>query len=151
MVKEAAEKVTLIHAKWKVAQDRQNNYAYVWRMDLKFRVGDRVYFKVSTTKGVAQFKTSNKLKLWYIGPFEIFERVRALAYRLALSTNLSSMHNMFHVSTLKKFVQDQSHINQNVTNLEIQHDVAYVEKLVKILCSEDKVLRRKIILLVEVL
>lgn len=62
MVKEAAEKVTLIHAKWKAAQDRQNNYAYVWRMDLKFRVGDRVYFKVSTTKGVAQFKTSNKLK-----------------------------------------------------------------------------------------
>lgn len=151
MFKEAVEKVKLIQAKWKATQDHQNNYAYVWRMDLKYRVGDRVYFKVSPTKGVAQFKTSNKLKPWYIGLFEIFERVRALAYRLALSTNLSSVHNMFHVSTLKKFVQDQSHIIQNVTDLEIQHDVPYVEKPMKILCSEDKVLRRKIILLVEVL
>lgn len=61
------------------------------------------------------------------------------------------MHNVFHVSTLKKYVQDQSHIIQNVTDLEIQHDILYVEKIVKILCREDKVLRRKTILLVEVL
>lgn len=60
------------------------------------------------------------------------------------------MHNVFHVSLFKKYAQDEGHIIQNFTNLEIQHAL-YVEKLVKILVREEKLLRKKIIPLVNVL
>ena len=73
-----------------------------------------------------------------------------MAYKLTLSPKLSSVHDVFHVSMLKKYISDPSHI-LNQKRIEIYEDLTYEEKLVKILDREEKVLRNKVIPLVKVL
>lgn len=97
------------------------------------------------------FRIVGKLKLRYVKPFEILERVVVLAYHFVLPPNLSGVHNVFYVSMLKKYVCNEGHIIKNFTQLEIQHDALHVEKLIKILGREEKVSRRKIIHLEQVL
>ena len=65
-------------------------------------MGDYVYLKVSPMKGVTRFGVKGKLAPRYIGPFPIMERCGKLAYRLRLPEQLSSVHNVFHVSQLRK-------------------------------------------------
>lgn len=71
-------------------------------MDLEFEVGDYVFLKVAPTRGVLRFGKNGKLSPRFIGPFKILERVRPVAYRLALPPNLSVVHNVFHVYMLWK-------------------------------------------------
>ena len=63
-------------------------------------------------KGVMRFGKKGKLAPRYIGPFEILERVGMVAYLLALPLNLSQVHPVFHVSMLKKYILDPSHVLQ---------------------------------------
>jgi hypothetical protein len=84
------------------AQARQKNYVDKRRQPLVFQVSDHVYLKVSPMKGVNHFGVKGKLAPRYIGPFLILERYRPLAYRLQLPETLSAVHNVFHVSQLKK-------------------------------------------------
>ena len=86
----------------------------------------------------------------YIGPFKIIERIGKLAYKLAFSPELSSAHNMFHVSMLKKCVLDPSYVLTQEP-IEIHEDLTNEEKPVKILVRQDKMLRNKVIPLVKVL
>jgi hypothetical protein len=72
---------------------------------LVFQVNDHVYLKVSPMKGVNHFGLKGKLAPWYIGPFLILERYEPVAYRLQLPEILSVVHNVFHVSQLKKCLQ----------------------------------------------
>ena len=148
---EATEKVNSIRQKIKASQDRQKSYADVRRKDLEFEVGDSVYLKVSPTKGTVRFGFSGKLKPRYIGPFDIIARVGDRAYELALPPNMDKIHNVFHVSMLKKYVRDESHIIPNFGELNVQPDTTYEEKPIRILDTRDKVLRRKTIRLVKVL
>ncbi|GJS21934.1 putative reverse transcriptase domain-containing protein [Tanacetum coccineum] len=64
----------------------------------------KYYFKVSPWKGVVRFGKKGKLAPRYVGPFEIVERVGPVAYRLKLPQELSCVHDMFHVSNLKKYL-----------------------------------------------
>ena len=61
-------------------------------------------------RGVIRFGKRGKLSLRYIGPFEVLKRVGTIAYRLALSPSLSSVHEVFHVSMLQKYTPDPTHI-----------------------------------------
>ena len=88
--------------------------------------------KISRTRGVMRFGKSGKLSPRYVGPFEILKRVGEVAYQLALPPTLTSTHDVFHVSMLKKYVSDASH-NIDYADLEIREDMSYVEVLVKIL------------------
>ena len=151
MVREAAEKVQLIQQRLKAAQDRQKSYADTRRRDLEFQVGEFVYLKTSPRKGVIRFKTSGKLMPRFIGPFPILDRVENCAYRLALPPSLDGVHNVFHVSLLKKYVRDENHIITNFAVLELQSDLTYEEKPIRILARETKTLRNKEIPLVKVL
>ena len=151
MVREAAEKVQLIQQRLKAAQDRQKSYADTRRKDLEFQVGEFVYLKTSPKKGVIRFRTSGKLKPRFIGPFPILDRIGSCAYRLALPPSLDGVHNVFHVSMLKKYVRDENHIITNVADLELQSDLTYEEKPIRILARETKTLRSKEIPLVKVL
>ena len=63
-------------------------------------------------KGVMRFGKEEKLALRHIGPFEILERVGMVAYRLALPPNMSQMHPVFHISMLRKYISDPSHVLQ---------------------------------------
>ncbi|XP_050136138.1 uncharacterized protein LOC126611844 [Malus sylvestris] len=110
-------------------------------------MGDFVFLKLSPWKGVIHFGKRRKLSPRYVGPYQIIERICAVAYRLELPSELSLIHNVFHVSMLRKYVPDPSHIIQ-LEPLEVNLDASYVEEPVAILERQDKVLRNKVIPLV---
>ena len=78
--------------------------------DLEFEVEDRVFLKLSPWKGVVRFGKRGKLNPRYIGPFEIVERIGLVAYRLDLPEEFSLVHNVFHISMLRKYIPDPSHV-----------------------------------------
>jgi hypothetical protein len=86
----------------RVAQIRQNSYADNRRRPLEFEEGDHVYLKMSPLRGMRRFKVQGNLSPRFIGPFRVFRRVGEMAYQLELPDNLSDVHNVFHVSQLKK-------------------------------------------------
>ncbi|GJU89127.1 putative reverse transcriptase domain-containing protein [Tanacetum coccineum] len=106
LVQEMTDKVVLIKENLKTVRDRQKSYAYNRRKPLEFEVGDQVLLKVSPWKGVIRFGKKGKLAPRYVRPFEILERVGPVDYRLRLPEELSSVHDTFHVSNLKKCLAD---------------------------------------------
>ena len=80
------------------------------RRPLEFEVGDHVFLKVMPKKGVVRFGKRGKLSPRFFGPFEIVERVNAVAYRLALPPSISSVHEVLHVSMLRKYSPDPAHV-----------------------------------------
>ncbi|KAL5580094.1 hypothetical protein UlMin_012536 [Ulmus minor] len=149
-VEDTTQAVKKIQTRMKSAQSRQKSYADKRRRPLEFQVGDSVFLKVSPFKGVIRFGKRGKLNPRYIGPYEILERVGKTAYRLALPPNLASVHNVFHVSMLKKYVSDKSHVLEQEP-IEIHEDLSFEEKPVQILDYKVKTLRNKDIPLVKVL
>ena len=113
-------------------------------------MGDYVFLRVSPLKGLRRFGRKGKLGPNFVGPFEILERVCQVAYRLALPPALSAVHNIFHVSALRRYVSDVSHI-LSYEDLELEPDLFFEEQPVQILDRKDKVLRNKTIPLVKVL
>ncbi|KAL5564996.1 hypothetical protein UlMin_028160 [Ulmus minor] len=91
-----------------------------------------------------------KLSPRYIGPFEILERIGKVAYKLALPSELAAVHNVFHVSMLRKYVSDPSHVLASEP-IEVREDLTYQEQPVQILDRKDKALRNKVIPLVKIL
>ncbi|XP_057477994.1 uncharacterized protein LOC130774176 [Actinidia eriantha] len=97
-----------------------------------------------------RFGHSGKLSPRFIGPFEILDRVGAVAYRLALPPRLANVHNVFHVSMLRKYEPDPSHV-LDWGDLVINEDVTYEERPIRVLDTRDHVLRGKTIPLVKIL
>ena len=102
----------MIRKRLETAASRYKNYADLKCKDVEFQVGDYVFLKVSPIKGVMRFGKKEKLAPRYIGPFEILERVGMVAYRLALPPNLAKVHPVFHISMLRKYISDPSHVLQ---------------------------------------
>ena len=125
LVRSTNEAIQKIRARMQTAQSRQKSYADVRRKDLKFDVGEKVFLKVAPMKGVMHFEKKGKLSPRFVGPFEILERVGVVAYRLALPPSLSAVHNVFHVSMLRKYVADTSHV-VDYEPLEIDEHLSYV-------------------------
>jgi hypothetical protein len=101
-------------------------------------------------KGVMRFGRRGKLSPRYVGPFEILEKIGAVAYRLALPPNLSGIHNVFHISMLRKYVSDPTHVLESKP-LQVQANMTYEETSTRILDRREQVLRNKTISLVKVL
>ena len=120
------------------------------RRPLEFEVGDHVSLKVNPKRGVVRFGEHGKLSPRFIGPFEILERIGTVVYRLALPPSLSGVHEVFHVSILRKYTPDPSH-EVDWGQIEIDTDGTFEEGPVGIVDSRDQVLRRKIVRLVRVL
>jgi hypothetical protein len=99
---EAEEKVRMVRENLRVAQLRQKSYSDHRRRELHFEVGDFVYLKVSPMRGLHHFKVRGKLAPRFIGPFKILEKGGEVAYQLELPPQLSNVHDVFHVSQLKK-------------------------------------------------
>jgi hypothetical protein len=111
---------------------------------LEFEVGNHVYLRVSPMKGVKRFVVKGKLAPRYIGPFPILEKCGTVAYKINLPPSLAGVHNIFHVSQLKKCLKAPVDIVlPEVTPLEV--DLSYPEHPVKILDQKNRVMRRKII------
>ena len=116
---------------------------------MEFQVGDRVLLKVSPWKGVVRFGKRSKLNPRYVGPFEITERIGKVAYRLNLPAELGAVHNVFHVSNLKKCLSDETLIIP-LKELTIDEQLHFVEEPVEITDRDVKVLKHKRIPLVRV-
>ena len=150
LVQSTNEAIQKIRSRMHTAQSRQKSYADVRRKDLEFEVGDKVFLKVAPMRGVLRFERRGKLSPRFVGPFEILERIGPVAYRLALPPSLSAVHDVFHVSMLRKYVPDPSHV-VDYEPLEIDENLSYVEQPVEVLAREVKTLRNKEIPLVKVL
>ncbi|KAA0052789.1 pol protein [Cucumis melo var. makuwa] len=150
LVQSTNEAIQKIRSRMQTAQSRQKSYVDVRRKDLEFDVGDKVFLKVAPMKGVLRFERRGKLSPRFVGPFEILERIGPLAYRLALPPSLLAVHDVFHVSMLRKYVSDPSHV-VDYEPLEIDENLTYTEQPVGVLAREVKMLRNREIPLVKVL
>ena len=122
----------------------------VHRHELKFQEGDRVFLKVSPMKGVMRFGKKGKLAPCYIGPFIITKRIGKVAYRLELPETMKAIHPIFHVSLLRRYVLDESHILKD-DPIQIDPKLTYEEKPVEIIDRQVRKLRSKEIPLVKVI
>ena len=150
IVQDTTEKVNMIREFLKIANDRQKSYADNRRRDLRFEMGDQVFLRVSPWKGILRFGKRGKLSPRYIGPYEIVDKVGEVAYRLRLPSELANIHDVFHVSMLRKYIADPSHILKEQP-IQLKENLTYEEHPVEILDRRDQVLRNKVISLVKVL
>ena len=150
MIRDTSKKVSLIRQRLLTAQSRQKSYADVRRRPLEFEVGGHVFLKVMPKRGVVKFGKLGKLSPRFIGPFEILERVGTVEYRLALQPSMSGVHEVFHVSLIRRYTPDPAHV-VDWGEIEVDTEGTYKEGPVCIMDSRDQVLRRKTVRLVRVL
>ena len=129
LVQITSEKVHIIQQRLMTVFNRQKSYADLRKKNETFSVGDLVFLKVSPMKVVMRFGKKEKLAPGYIGHFEIRSRVGEVAYRLASPPELSRIHLVFHVSMLRKYIADSSHVLQP-QELELSEDLTYEKYLV---------------------
>ena len=110
LIRVTTEKVDLIRKRLLTVQSQQKSYADRRRRPLEFEEGDHVFLKVMPKRGVVKFGKRGKISPRYIRPFEVLERVGIVDYQLALPPSLSSVHDVFHVSMLRKYTPDPTHV-----------------------------------------
>ena len=103
LIQETKEKVKIIRERLKVATNRQKSYVDMRKKDIRYEINEKVFFKVSPWKKVIRFGKKGKLSPRFIGPYEVIEKVGPVAYRLALPPELEKIHNVFHVSMLRRY------------------------------------------------
>ncbi|GAA0154971.1 hypothetical protein LIER_43301 [Lithospermum erythrorhizon] len=148
-LKDIEERIPMIREWIQTAQSRQKSYADLRRTDLEFKVGDYVFLKVSPMKFLKWFGMEGKLRPRYVGPFEILEKVGNLACRVTLLPRLSRVHDVLHVSMLRKYVYDPDHV-RDYTPLNLREELTYGEIPIKIIDQKEKVLLHRSIRYVKV-
>jgi hypothetical protein len=144
IVEEAETIVHRVQDNLKAAKSRQETYANKRHRPLEFEVGNHVYLRVSPMKGVKRFGVKGKLAPHYIGPFPILENYGTVAYKLDLPPSLAGVHDIFHMSQLKKCLKAPVDVVfPEVTPLEA--DLSYPEHPIKVLDQKDCVTQRKTI------
>jgi hypothetical protein len=144
LVEEAEATVHHIQDNLKAVKSRQETYANKKHRPLEFKVGNHVYLRVSPMKGVKKFGVKGKLAPWYIGSFPILKKSEIVAYKLDLPPSLTGVHDIFHVSQLKKcWKAPVDGMLPEVTRLEA--DLSYPELPIKVLDQKDRVTRHKTI------
>ena len=140
----------VIRDKLRTAQDRQRKYADPKRRELVILPGDHVFLRVSPLRGIFRFGKKRKLAPRYIGPFEVLRRVGAVAYEVALPPDFPPVHPVFHVSLLRHYVHDPSHILVPHT-IQLTSDLTFEEQPLRIVDRQVKRLRNKDIPTVKVI
>ena len=113
-----------IRSKILPTKSQQKSYSDTQKNNLKFTVGEHVFLKVAPMRGMLRFGKKGKLSLRFIGPFEILERIGAVGVQVALPPTLAAMHNFFHVSMLRKYISDPTHIIKHKVLL-LREDLSY--------------------------
>ncbi|GJW95054.1 hypothetical protein Tco_0174726 [Tanacetum coccineum] len=127
----------------------QKSYVDNHRMLLEFQVRDRVLLKVSPWKGMIRFGKWGKLSPRYVGPFHILEKVGTVAYKLELPQELSGIHDVIHVSNLKKCRMDEMLV-VSLEEIQITDKLQFKEEPLEIMDHEVKRLKHSRILIVKV-
>jgi hypothetical protein len=147
LLREMEEQMIKIKQNLKASQDRQKSYADKGITHREFKVGD-VFLKVKANKSSLKLGNCSKLAARYCGPFEILDRIGLVAYVIALPASMF-IHNVFHVSLLKKYIPDANHvIDWNV--IQAEQEGIFQVHLVHILDWKIKHLRNISIALVKV-
>ena len=133
-----------------MAQGLQKSYIDVRRRPLEFEVGDHVFLKVIPKRGVVRFGKRGKLSPRFNWTFRDTLEDRHCAYRLALPPSMLGVHEVFHVSMLRKYTPDPAHV-MDWGQIEVDTDGTFEEGPVYIVDSRYQVLRRKTVRLVRVL
>jgi hypothetical protein len=150
VVQKTTEKVKMIQEKMRASQSRQKSYHDKRREDIEFQVGDHVFFRVNPVTGDGRALKCRKLTPRFVGPFELIEKVGVVAHQIALPPSLSNLHDVFHVSQLRKYVYDASHVIQ-VDDLEVRDNLTVETWPARIKDQEVKRLHGKEIVLVKVI
>jgi hypothetical protein len=103
------EQMLKIKQNLKVAQDRHKIYANKNIIHREFKVGEHVFLKVKANRSSLKLGNCAKLATRFCGPFEILERIEPVAYMLTLHASMT-VHNVFHISLLKKYIPDAIHV-----------------------------------------
>ena len=149
LVMRTNEKVRLIKERMRMAQSRQKSYADQRRKPLEFSEGDHVFLKVTPITGIGRAIKSKKLTPKFVGPYQILKRVGPVAYQVALPPHLANLHDVFHVSQLRKYVHDPSHVVEQDA-IQIRDDLTIEQLPARIVDRREKHLRGKTISLVKV-
>ena len=152
MIRDTSEKVELIRRRMKTAQDRQKSYADKRRTNLEFEVGDMVFIKVSPLRNVVRFGAVGKLASRFVGSFPITERIGQLAYKVDLPEKLTGVHNVFHVSHLRKCLHESAEVVEPsiLEGVEVEKEATFRRVPIRILGTEIKKLRNREVKLVKV-
>jgi hypothetical protein len=144
LIDEAKATVHHIQDNLKAAKSRQESYANKRCRPLEFEIRDHVYLWVSPMMGVKRFRMRGKLAPCYIEHFPILKKCGPVAYKLELSPSLAGVHDIFHMSQLKKCLKTPVDlVLPEVTPFEV--DLTYPEHPIKILDQKDHVTRHKTI------
>ncbi|WVZ80338.1 hypothetical protein U9M48_027823, partial [Paspalum notatum var. saurae] len=149
LVTQAEEQVRFIQENLKRAQSRQKSYSDRRRRPLVFKEGDHVYLRVSPMKGVHRFGVKGKLAPRYVGPFKISEKCGPVAYRLELPPRLAAVHDIFHVSQLKKCLRVPEE-EIDTSQVQIEPDLTYEARPVKVLDQKQRSTRRSMVTMYKV-
>jgi hypothetical protein len=127
-----------------IAQSRQKSYAVKIRRDLSFEVRDFICLKVSPMRDTRRFKDKGKLDPRYVRTFKIIDRKGEVAYQLELLPHLSGIHDVFHVSQLKKCLRVREE-QLPMRELDLGGDLSYSQRPIKILDTAERVTHSKAI------
>ncbi len=133
---EAEEKVRQIRVNILTAQSRQKSYTNKRHRPLEFEVGDYVYLRVSPMKGVRRFGIKGKLAPRYIGLYPIIDKYGPTSYQVELPSKLSGVHNVFHVSELKRCLKPPTDVVIKDT-IPLELHLTYKAYPTKILDQQD--------------
>jgi hypothetical protein len=117
---------------------------------VEFQEGDHVFLRVTSTTGVGRALKSKKLTSKFIGPYQILRRIGNVAYKIALPPSLSNLHDVFHVSQLRKYVSDPSHVIES-DDIQVKENLTVETVSLRIEGREVKKLRNKEIASVKVI
>jgi hypothetical protein len=140
-IQEMEEQLQTIRQRIREVQDRQKSYADAHRVDRSYEVGDQVFLRVKPHKISIKFGKGAKLSPRFMGPFNIVERKGHVAYRLALPDSLRHMHDVFHVSVLRHYINDLTHVI-DMSSLQVSYEGALTSEPVRILDHRVRQLRR---------
>jgi hypothetical protein len=142
IVAEAEEKVKQIQANILAAQSRQKSYADKRRNPLESEVGDHVYLRISPMKGVRRFGIKGKVAPRYIGPYSIINKHSPTSYQVELPASLSGVHDVFHISQLKKCLKPPTDMVVEDT-IPLEPDLTYMAHPIKVLDQQDRIARNR--------
>ncbi|KAH9319415.1 hypothetical protein KI387_021184 [Taxus chinensis] len=139
---EMEQQIKMIREHLKEAANRKKSYVDLKLVDRNYKLGEKVFLRVKPKKSSITFGKSAKLSPHYVGPFEIVEIINPVAYRLALPPDLSQMHDVFHISLLKKYVTNLSHV-LNWNSLQVQDPGIILVKPIRVLGTRQLYLRNR--------
>jgi len=150
LLRQTTEKVKQIQERMKASQSRQKSYADQRKRPLEFAVGDHVFLRITPTTGVGKAIRSRKLSPKFIGPYQILRKIGPVAYEIALPPQLSNLHSVFHVSQLRKYVSDPSHVLE-LEDLQVRRDLSVEVQPVSLGDSQTRQRKGKSVSLVQVI